>query len=244
MLPPPKRSLKNNKSKVIILKEKNRALDDGLLESLPHTHERVSNDYFTPFPEPTIEASMHDSGTAASDDDDLFNLSAVNPKKPAFMQIPSDVRMIHATLTNRPPDLTPSCDETRTQGTFNVANEKPKRRKRKPDEFSDLANVKLKEIRQSDQLDLDEEALKLRLIAEENSTSASTSLASATGRAAWLFHKPSKAARASNHVMALAFHSQQNQKSLNEYHAAASATKNDRCFRDACGRMRDNLRVF
>ena len=84
----------------------------------------------------------------------------------------------------------------------------------------------MKEIRQMDQLDMDEEALRTRLIGEEAAASLlnPSLIMSNKGK---LAQKPTGVAKAKNHVSALVYQVAQNERKIHEYHSSAKASQQE-----------------
>ena len=101
--------------------------------------------------------------------------------------------------------------------------------KKSRQEFPYTSTATIKEIRQVDQLNLDEEALLNRLVAEEAAASLMHASTVPTqnhiGGVSPVVKKPTGLAKAKNHVSSLAFQVVQKEKELNEYHSSAKATQ-------------------
>jgi len=212
LLPAPKRTLRD-KSKPLLANSQEQSL---VAEPCPPVRHDVLS---TNMVQSTISS---DSEVVDDDDDeDLFNLQP----KVTLPKRAKDVRVNYPALS------TPTLDEPANErleeaspSSSSFSTETAPKKKRKS-EFSDLSTLPLKAVRQADQLNFDEESLKLRLLTEESTASIlHTTFKSST---APTFHKPSQTARATNHITSLAFNSQQQEKSLNAYHAAATASKNE-----------------
>ena len=101
--------------------------------------------------------------------------------------------------------------------------------KKSRQEFPYTSTATIKEIRQVDQLNLDEAALMNRLVAEETAVSLMQASTVPTqnhiGGVSPVVKKPTGLAKAKNHVSSLAFQVVQKEKQLNEYHSSAKAAQ-------------------
>jgi Mitotic checkpoint regulator, MAD2B-interacting len=164
-------------------------------------------------PEPSKEGASYgenDDGSSSEGEVSLFTFERPVSRNSHVQRI-LNVGMLEVERLEVPPvteGLPPTPKKTRTESSSIL----PMR-------------AEVKEIRQSEQLNMDEDALMNRLMAEEMNASHLTS--SPPVPPFVKLSKPSGLARTKNHISSLAYQVYQKEKEINDYHAAAKATQNE-----------------